>query len=433
MMKAAEYLRGNVSYITLEPLVSSCLSEDSSASLDDLDQLREVVAYLDCTYFILRHLSNVLKRTASNAVPKPAVFYENVLAVMDLLLVPENRPTGILGEPVQPKSDLARHTKVSYLRHLFTQVWVHFLDNPLPDSLMLKALRLLGDGRMNRLGDVRLLSDYVIPIFDPEAAAADVKECSKPTDQDLVVPPTWSRAVSRTVLHLVVQGGLNYPRLYPRLYQLLDDSLLVCPETERFLDDLDTYLRSLLLSTNVVAAFVKRLSQLALLSPLRLTCALLSMIHDCILRHPKCAVLVNRRKRPHSNKRVRPTEHNSVDSANSLADAASPQTSDPAILSKGDPYQWDPHNLEKSKALDSSLWEVASLIHHYSDDVATLAYKICHPNPVDAPGVASPSEIIRQKDEELKADAESVRQNLIALTQSNAQFPNLPPLEGWVF
>ena len=105
---------------------------------------------------------------------------------------------------------------------------------------MLRALRQLGDGILDRLSQTRLLADFVIPVFDLNSSEGTVDSAA-----DLIVPPSWSRAVSRTVLGLILKGGLNYPRLYPRLYQLLDESLLQCSEAERFLSDLDVYLSSM--------------------------------------------------------------------------------------------------------------------------------------------------------------------------------------------
>lgn len=106
---------------------------------------------------------------------------------------------------------------------------------------MIKAIKILGDGLLHRLGEIRLFSDYIIPIFDPSGVITESASESIPP-----IPATWSRAVTRTVIGLINRGGLNYPRLFPRLYELLDESLLMCPEVERFLVDLDMCLSSLL-------------------------------------------------------------------------------------------------------------------------------------------------------------------------------------------
>lgn len=102
----------------------------------------------------------------------------------------------------------------------------------LPDDLLLDALVRLGDGQVEKMTETRLLAPYVTSVFDPPSG-------------DVAVPASWSRATARALLSVIHHGGLNFDRLYPRLYQLLDDDLLACPFAERFFIDLDTYLSSL--------------------------------------------------------------------------------------------------------------------------------------------------------------------------------------------
>lgn len=106
---------------------------------------------------------------------------------------------------------------------------------------MLKAIRMLGDGHLERMTETRLLGDYVLPVFDPQSTTG----CDGGVEETASIPSSWSRVASRAALCLIHKGGLNYAGLYPRLYRLLDDSLLECPEAGRFLTDLDLYLSSL--------------------------------------------------------------------------------------------------------------------------------------------------------------------------------------------
>lgn len=45
--------------------------------------------------------------------------------------------------------------------------------------------------------------------------------------------------------------------------------------------------------------------------------------------------------------------------------------------------------------MQSSLWEVASLQHHYAFEVAHLAHQICHPKPNDPLDSTTPEELIK--------------------------------------
>ncbi|OON18930.1 CBF/Mak21 family protein [Opisthorchis viverrini] len=431
-MTCVERLKGNVSFESVGLIVDNCLIGHERVGPTELHELTSLTAFLDGTYFVLRQLLSRFKAMKRKNETKSEPYYENALSVIDLLLCPTRTPSDILGEPVKPKSEMARNTRISYLRHLLTQVWISFLDNQLPDELMLKALRLLGDDHIGRLSDARQLADYVIPVFDLPATGDAVQ-----SDNDLFVPPSWSRAVSRAVLALVHKGGLNYPRLYPRLYELLDDSLLHCPEAERFLLDLDLYLSSLHLAVGVVAAFIKRLSQLALIAPMRLTPAFLLLIHNALKRHPKCGILVNRTRRhpqPETGKDV--VEQSWLfwphsDQITLQLVATIPGKNAPCV---GDPYRWNANNLESSGAMESSLWEVASLTHHHSSLISSLARDICHPNPesviVDS---TSPSTLIRQQILDLTEISEDVHRNLSILSKSNAQMPMLQALDGWTY
>ncbi|THD24901.1 Nucleolar complex protein 4 [Fasciola hepatica] len=404
-MDEIKRLEGNVTFESLRPLVTTCLVQQSEVAPALLEQVKEVLMYRDVTYYFLRHLNTQFREIANSGVAKPPVFYENSLLLMQLCLNPKVRMKDALGQPIQPKTNLFRYTRFSNLKHEFTQVWLRFFEAHVPDSQMIKAVQVLGDGVLHRLSEIRLFADYVIPIFDPLESVENSPS----------IPTTWSRAVTRTVIGLIHRGGLNYPRLYPRLYELLDESLFICPEVERFLVDLDTCLSSLHLAAHIVAAFLKRLSQLALISPLRLTPAFLLLVRNGLKRHTNCSLLVHRRKRHH------PKFENS-------------QTEDGEAVSQsiGDPYQWDPKNLTSSGATESSLWEVASLQHHYAFEVARLAHQICHPKPNDPVDSTTPGELINAQDKLIVESSKTVRSCLRMLTQSNSEFPQLDNMVGWV-
>ncbi|VDP94127.1 unnamed protein product [Echinostoma caproni] len=166
------------------------------------------------------------------------------------------------------------------------------------------------------------------------------------------------------------------------------------------------------MATHVVAGFLKRLSQLALISPLRLTPAFLVLVRNGLKRHPKCAFLIHRRKRP------RPKDDSSEMEVNHQ--------------SIGDPYKWNPSNLTTSGAMESSLWEVASLQHHYAIEVTRLAHEICHPKPNYLVDSITPGELIQAQDKLLAQSIKSVQKCLRTLSQSNADFPKLGAMNGWV-
>ncbi|CAH8485520.1 unnamed protein product [Schistosoma bovis] len=410
-MGLCDALRGNVIYETIRPYVMLCLPNDSLASESYFSELKCASAYLDCTYFILRVINTELLQIKRSAKMKSDDFYRNVLSIFDLLLKPEKKPSEFLGEPPKPKSDLFRHSKHSHLRHYFTQVWISFLNNELSDDVRLESVRYLGNGGMNRLAEIRLLADHIIPIFDPDPE-------NKLSQTELTKFPTsWSRAVCHAVLGLIQKGDFNYPRLYIRLYRLLDETLFECPDVEPFLIDLDVYLSSIHLATTVVASFIKRLSQLSLFSPITITPAILLIIFNGLQNHPHCRVLIN-------CKQKKSQKLNNIQSDdNSLPNVFNAQ-------SIGDPYNWEADNFDSSRALESSLWEVYALIGHCSPDISSLAYKICNPDPTDTFN-SSVADILDKQKKNIKEATRSVKEALYLLSQTNITMPELPPLDGW--
>jgi U3 small nucleolar RNA-associated protein 19 len=99
----------------------------------------------------------------------------------------------------------------------------------------------------------------------------------------------------------------------------------------------------------LVAAFIKRLSRLSLAAPPAAIVSIVPFVYNLLKRHPSCLILIHR-----------PEEFDTEDSA-----AAAAANSDPYDFTEADPL--------KAHALDSSLWELASLRNHYLASVSTLA------------------------------------------------------------
>lgn len=110
----------------------------------------------------------------------------------------------------------------------------------------------------------------------------------------------------------------------------------------------DIFLSSSHLPENLVAAFVKRLARLSLVAPPQDIVTIIYFIGNLILRHPGLKRLICH---PIGNE--------------------TPQ--DPYIMDERDPIQ--------SNALESSLWEIASLQQHLIPSVAQAAKIIHNPLP----------------------------------------------------
>ncbi|KAL2767922.1 nucleolar complex protein 4-like protein [Daubentonia madagascariensis] len=139
---------------------------------------------------------------------------------------------------------------------------------------------------------------------------------------------------------LIHKHNLEYPDFYRKLYGLLDPSIFHVKYRARFFHLADLFLSSSHLPAYLVAAFAKRLARLALTAPPEALLMVLPFICNLLRRHPACRVLVHRPQGPELD-----------------ADPYDPTEDDPA----------------KSRALESSLWELQALQRHYHPEVSKAA------------------------------------------------------------
>ncbi|NWX70302.1 NOC4L protein, partial [Alca torda] len=140
---------------------------------------------------------------------------------------------------------------------------------------------------------------------------------------------------------LIHQHNLEYPDFYKKLYSLLDPSIYHVKYRARFFHLADLFLSSSHLPAYLVAAFIKRLSRLALTAPPAALLMVIPFICNLFRRHPACKVLVHRPNGPED------------------------MSEDPYIMEEESPSE--------SRALESSLWEIRALQNHYHPDVAKVA------------------------------------------------------------
>ncbi|XP_045700390.1 nucleolar complex protein 4 homolog isoform X3 [Phyllostomus hastatus] len=108
----------------------------------------------------------------------------------------------------------------------------------------------------------------------------------------------------------------------------------------RFFHLADLFLSSSHLPAYLVAAFAKRLARLALTAPPEALLLVLPFVCNLLRRHPACRVLVHRPRGPELD---------------------------------ADPYDPDEEDPAKSRALESSLWELQALQRHYHPEVSKAA------------------------------------------------------------
>lgn len=123
----------------------------------------------------------------------------------------------------------------------------------------------------------------------------------------------------------------------------------------------DIFLSSSHLPENLVAAFIKRLSRLSLVAPPQDIIIILYFIGNLMLRHSGLKKLIC------YNQNQNNTSCNNI-------------TDDNLVIPR-DPYIMDERCPTDSKALESSLWEIAALQHHALPSISTAAKFISNPLP----------------------------------------------------
>uniref|UniRef100_A0A8B9HF31 CCAAT-binding factor domain-containing protein n=1 Tax=Astyanax mexicanus TaxID=7994 RepID=A0A8B9HF31_ASTMX len=212
-------------------------------------------------------------------------------------------------------------------RRAFEQMWLTFLKYKLPGGMYKKVLVILHDTIMPHMSDPTLMIDFLTAAYDVGGAV--------------------SLLALNGLFVLIHKHNLDYPDFYKKLYNLLDPSVFHVKYKARFFHLANIFLSSSHLPVYLVAAFVKRLSRLALTAPPTALLIVLPFVYNLIRRHPSCRVLIHR------------------------PSAADELCSDPYLMDEEDPT--------KCHALESSLWELQTLQKHYNPDVSKAAKAINEP------------------------------------------------------
>lgn len=135
--------------------------------------------------------------------------------------------------------------------------------------------------------------------------------------------------------------GLEYPAFYTRLYNLITAEAFAAKHRAQFFKLADLFLSSGLVPAYTAAAFAKKMARLAVAAPPAGAMTAIAFIHNLIRRHPACTVL--------------------------LDNPAGGSKAGPGV----DVYDETQEDPAKSRAVESSLWELSCLRNHYCPQVGT--------------------------------------------------------------
>ncbi|RZF37915.1 hypothetical protein LSTR_LSTR005415 [Laodelphax striatellus] len=247
---------------------------------------------------------------------------ENVLTLIDSF--PKDKA-------LLPKADYRKKSKPSNedraLSMAVKKVWTWSVQHHKPKMLKQLLITVL-EHFIHLLHEPLSLSDFLVDSLNTGGAT--------------------SLLALQGIFVLVQKHNMDYPNIYAKLYSMTTATIFTTKYKARFFYLLDLFLTSTHLPELLVAAFVKRLSRLALVAPPQDILILLPFIGNLLIRHPGLKKLMNR-----------PTG-GSVDT---------------------DPYNMEEKDPTLSQAVDSSLWEVKSLQQHVLPSIAAAANFINNPLP----------------------------------------------------
>jgi len=147
---------------------------------------------------------------------------------------------------------------------------------------------------------------------------------------------------------LIQKHGLEFPDFFTKLYSLLDRDVLHVRYRPRFFRLLEIFMGSSHLPSAMVAAFIKRLARLSLSAPPAAIVTIIPFVYNLLKLHPACLAMIHR-----------PARDDDDDDATRAA--------------ANDPFDPKETNPIKTHAMESSLWELATLRNHYLASISGLA------------------------------------------------------------
>lgn len=159
------------------------------------------------------------------------------------------------------------------------------------------------------------------------------------------------------LFELIKSSGLEYPNFYGKLYQLITPDLMHVKYRSRFFRLMDIFLSSTHISAHLVASFIKKLARHSLTAPPGAVVTIIPFIYNLLKKHPSCMIMIHD---PYyvSDPFFTPEQRKEL--------------SDRQKAYK-DPFDAESINPEQTHAMESSLWELKTLMDHYHPNVATLA------------------------------------------------------------
>ena len=267
---------------------------------------------------------------------------------------------------IKKKSDKATTTNVSKIswtdgvkrRRAFSDAWIAFLRLPnFPEDVYRKILARL---------HLDVIPHHVNPVLLCDFCVSSVN-----------VGGLIGMLALHALFVLVTKHNLEYPKFYDRLYNLINEDSFYANGRKTFFELTDVFLKSPALPGYCAAAFCKKFGRLSLSAPPAGAMLCVSFIHNLIRRHPKsCLPLIHRDRDvlggSGSGVNIDNADEDNDNAATERNDAKEKINELRKSSFDEDPYDFFTEDPAKSRALESSLWEMTALENHYFPQVTKL-------------------------------------------------------------
>ena len=250
---------------------------------DCIERFAEYLEYDDVRFYVLKNLGKIIGDTSNSTGNQTQYLVENIFVTLNLVKMKEKDEdlNNLLTEIKRSKKagsekiennvlDLKQHRKV------FSTVWIAFLALPLTSEIHKKVLLNLHSDVLPYMADPKLLMDFLTDSYN--------------------IGGVTSLLALNSLFVLIHKHNLDYPDFFKKLYALFEPNIFHVKYQARFFHLADLFLMSTHLPAYLVAAFVKRLSRLALSAPPSGAMLVIPFVCNLIKRHPSVQVLIHRKQ-----------------------------------------------------------------------------------------------------------------------------------------
>lgn len=277
--------------------------------------------YWDLKYFLVSELPSIIESQETDQ----QLFFSNFLLLMRNPIYSDYETDSQQFFVSSPP--LKQITKLVTFKTNFETSWINVLNFPLTDSQYRQSLLIMHKRIIPFCQTPTKLMDFLTESY--------TLGFNKSKNDSIVI----SILALNGLFELMKNYNLEYPNFYQNLYLILNDDLLHLNYKSRFFRMLDLFLSSSHLPSNLIASFIKKLSKLSLTAPPSGIVIVIPFIYNLLKKHPTCMILIHNT-----------TQYDDY--------------SDPYNAKEVDPL--------KANALESSLWEINTLMNHYHPNVASL-------------------------------------------------------------